>query len=72
MHDVIETFLLSLFYEGRIHTFSPVTYLDRKGLYLIRPLIYTEEKLVKQFVKANNIITVANPVLPTDIQKGSI
>jgi len=47
MHDVIETFLLSLFYEGRIHTFSPVTYLDRKGLYLIRPLIYTEEKLVK-------------------------
>ncbi|ALX09857.1 PP-loop family protein [Acetivibrio thermocellus AD2] len=61
MDDVIETFLLSLFYEGRIHTFSPVTYLDRKGLYLIRPLIYTEEKLVKQFVKANNIITVANP-----------
>ena len=30
--DVIETLLLSTFYEGRLHTFSPVTYLDRKGL----------------------------------------
>ncbi|WP_083225202.1 tRNA 2-thiocytidine biosynthesis TtcA family protein [Acetivibrio mesophilus] len=61
MDDVIETFLLSTFYEGRIHTFSPVTYLDRKGLYLIRPLIYTEEKLVKEFIKGNNITTVHNP-----------
>lgn len=59
--DVIETLLLSTFYEGRFHTFSPVTYLDRKGLYLIRPLIYTEEKVVKEFVKANNIITVPSP-----------
>nr|WP_038290120.1 ATP-binding protein [Acetivibrio straminisolvens] len=61
MDDVIETLLLSTFYEGRIHTFSPVTYLDRKDLYLIRPLIYTEEKLVKEFIKVNNIITVHNP-----------
>ena len=36
--DVIETLLLSLFYEGRIHTFSPVTYLDRTGITLIRPV----------------------------------
>ncbi len=61
MDDVIETLLLSTFYEGRIHTFSPVTYLDRKDLYLIRPLIYTEEKLVKEFIKVNNIIPVHNP-----------
>ena len=40
--DVIETLLLSTFYEGRIHTFSPVTFLDKKDLYVIRPLIYVE------------------------------
>lgn len=49
--DVIETFLLSLFYEGRIHTFSPVTWLDRKQLHVIRPLIYLEEREIKGFVK---------------------
>jgi len=58
--DVIETFMLSTLYEGRFHTFSPVTYLDKKELYLIRPLIYTEEKEIKGFVKANNIIPIKN------------
>lgn len=60
-NDVIETFMLSTLYEGRIHTFSPVTYLDRKGLYLIRPLIYTEEYEIKSFVKQNGIIPIKNP-----------
>ena len=38
--DVIETFFLSLFYEGNIHTFSPTTYLSRKNIVTIRPMIY--------------------------------
>jgi len=59
--DAIETFMLSTLYEGRFHTFSPVTYLDKKELYLIRPLIYTEEKEIKGFVNANNIIPIKNP-----------
>ena len=42
--DAIETFFLSLFYVGRINTFSPVTYLDRKDITLIRPLIFVKEK----------------------------
>ena len=42
--DAIETFFLSLFYEGRINTFSPVTYLDRKDITLLRPLIFVKEK----------------------------
>lgn len=42
--DAIETFFLSLFYEGRVNTFSPVTYLDRKDITLIRPLIFVKEK----------------------------
>lgn len=51
MDDVIETLLMSQIYEGRIHTFSPVTFLDRKQITLIRPLIYTEEKIVRSAVK---------------------
>ena len=49
--DVLETFLMSTFYEGRLHTFSPVTYLDRTDLHLIRPMIYIEEKDIKRLVK---------------------
>lgn len=59
--DAIETLLLSTLYEGRIHTFSPVTYLDRKDLYLIRPLIYTEEKQIKSIMKAEDIPIVKSP-----------
>jgi len=59
--DVIETFFLSLFYEGRLNCFSPVTYLDRKGVTLIRPLVYTPEKIVKAFVKNNDVPVVKNP-----------
>ncbi len=59
--DVIETLLLSTFYEGRLHTFSPVTFLERKQMHLIRPLSYVYEKDIKSFVKENNLQTVPNP-----------
>ncbi len=59
--DAIETFFLSLFYEGRLNCFSPVTYLDRKGVTLIRPLVYAPEKLVKSFAGNNEIPIVKNP-----------
>ncbi len=49
--DVAETFMLNLFFEGRIGCFSPVTELSRKELILIRPLILTEEKMIKSFVR---------------------
>jgi tRNA(Ile)-lysidine synthase TilS/MesJ len=58
--DVIETLLLSLFYEGRIHTFSPVTYLDRTGITLIRPFIYTEEKMIRSFINKKGIRPIAS------------
>lgn len=47
--DFIETFLMSLLYEGRIHTFSPKTYLDRSRLMVIRPLMYVAEGEIKSF-----------------------
>ena len=59
--DVIETFFLSLFFEGRINCFSPVTYLDRKNIYLIRPMIYTPEKEIKGFARRMNLPVVFNP-----------
>ncbi len=45
--DVLETFMLSLLYEGRLNCFSPVTYLDRTDLYSIRPMIYVREGDIK-------------------------
>ena len=53
--DVLETFLLNLFYTGSIHTFAPMSYMDRSKITLIRPMIYTPEKYIKNFVKKNNI-----------------
>lgn len=59
--DVLETLLLSTFYEGRIHSFSPVTFLDRKGITVIRPLIYVEEKQIRAFIKDRNLQIIQNP-----------
>ena len=53
--DVIETFFLSLFYEGNVHTFAPTTYLSRKNIVTIRPMIYVTEKEIKGFAKRNEI-----------------
>jgi len=41
--DIVETMLMSLIFEGRFHTFKPVTYLDRTQITAIRPLLYVEE-----------------------------
>lgn len=59
--DVLETFFLCLFNEGRISCFSPVTFLDRKKIYLIRPFVYMPEKEIKRFVAANEIPVIHNP-----------
>lgn len=58
--DVTETLLMSLFYEGRIHTFSPVTYLDRKKITSVRPMIYVPEKEITGFARAENLPVVKN------------
>ncbi|MCR5147079.1 MAG: tRNA 2-thiocytidine(32) synthetase TtcA [Clostridia bacterium] len=53
--DVLETFLMNLFYAGSLNTFAPVSYMDRSKITLIRPLIYAPEKYIRSFVKRNNI-----------------
>ena len=49
--DAVETFLMSLIYEGRISCFEPVTYLDRTGVTQIRPMLYLPEKTIGHFVE---------------------
>ena len=53
--DVLETFFLNLLYGGNINTFSPISYMDRSKITLIRPLVYAPEKSIKTFIKKNNI-----------------
>jgi len=59
--DVVETMLMSLIYEGRFHTFSPVTYLDKMDLTVIRPLMYMNEADVIGFVNKYNVPVVKSP-----------
>ena len=48
--DAVETFMMSLLYEGRISCFQPVTNLDRMGVIQIRPMLYIHEKSIDNFV----------------------
>lgn len=59
--DVIETFFLSLFYEGRLNCFSPVTYLSRTDLNVIRPLIYVAEGDIRGYACRAELPVVHNP-----------
>jgi len=59
--DVVETMLMSLIFEGRFHTFSPVTYLDRMDLTVIRPMIYMNEVDVIGFVHKYKLPVVKSP-----------
>ncbi|MBQ8983735.1 MAG: tRNA 2-thiocytidine biosynthesis protein TtcA [Lachnospiraceae bacterium] len=59
--DVLHSFLMSMLYEGRIHTFSPVTELERSGLTLIRPLIYAYEGEIRSFAVDHQLPVSKNP-----------
>ena len=59
--DIIDTMLLSLIFEGRFYSFSPVTYLDRMDLTLIRPFMYVEEADIIGFANKYEIPVLKNP-----------
>ena len=63
--DLIETFFLNLLYTGNMSTFAPVSFMDRTGITVIRPLIYTPEKSIRSFIRKNNI-EVMKKVCPMD------
>ncbi len=41
--DAVETFMMSLVFEGRLNCFKPVTYMSRSEVTQIRPLLYIGE-----------------------------
>ena len=59
--DAIETLLMSLFYEGRFHTFHPKTTMSRTGITVIRPLVYLPESHVKHMTKELELPVVKSP-----------
>ena len=58
--DAVETFLMSLIFEGRISCFQPVTYLDRSGVTQIRPLLYLTEGMVRRLAEEEQLPIVQN------------
>ncbi len=58
--DAVETFLMSLLFEGRISCFQPVTDLDRTGVIQIRPMLYIHEKTVDNFATRMALPVVEN------------
>lgn len=59
--DVVDTFMLNLFFEGRIGCFQPVTYLTRTELRLIRPMLYMPEKDVRYFANKEKLPVIKSP-----------
>jgi len=54
--DLIETLFLSMFFEGRLSTFAPVSYMDRSEMTLIRPMIYINEADIASFAKDKPVL----------------
>lgn len=61
MDDAIETMLMGLFFEGRLHCFSPATWLSRSVLTVIRPLVYVRERDISDYAARNELPVLANP-----------
>ena len=58
--DAVETFVMSLIYEGRISCFQPVTDLDRTGIIQIRPMLYIKEQTIDNFVNREGLPVLTN------------
>jgi tRNA(Ile)-lysidine synthase TilS/MesJ len=58
--DAVETFIMSLLYEGRISCFQPVTNLDRSGVIQIRPMLYIHEQTIDNFVSRRGLPVIEN------------
>ena len=59
--DAVETFMMSLLFEGRLSCFRPVTFLDRSGVTQIRPMVYAGEQKITNVAAALNLPIVENP-----------
>ncbi len=55
LDDVAETFIMNLFNGGTLDCFMPVTYLSRKDIYMIRPMIFARESECARVVRRENL-----------------
>lgn len=61
MDDLIETYLLNILYAGKPSVFSPVTYLSRVGIHVIRPIALSTSDMILKYLENMKIPTVSNP-----------
>lgn len=61
LNDAVETFFMNFFFTGRLDTFKPHTYLSRRGLYLIRPLIAVNQKTLSSLARLEALPVLNNP-----------
>lgn len=61
LDDAVETFFMSLLFNGQFRTFSPRTYMNRSQITLIRPLVYQTQRTVQTFVERENLPVIINP-----------
>ncbi len=67
--DVVNTFMMSLLYEGNLSCFSPVTYLSKSDITVIRPLIYVPESHIKGFASHMSLPVCKNPCKADGVTK---
>ena len=58
LDDVAETFIMNLFNGGTLDCFMPVTYLSRKDIYMIRPMIFARESDCARVCRKETLPTV--------------
>ncbi len=59
--DALETLLLCLLHEGRIHTFHPKSYLSKADLTVIRPMVYLPEKHIIHMAREMQLPIIPSP-----------
>ncbi|MEG2017121.1 MAG: ATP-binding protein [Clostridium sp.] len=59
--DAVETFVMTMFYEGRVNCFSPKSYMEKFNLSIIRPMVYIDEYMIKKAVREYNYPIIKNP-----------
>ena len=59
--DAVETFIMGLFYSGRLKTFLPKTPQERSGVTIIRPLVYFRESEIIENADRLGLHPLKNP-----------
>jgi len=67
--DAIETFLMSMLFEGRISCFQPVTYMSRADTTQIRPMLYVGEGTIIRLAEQAGLPVIYNPCPMNGVSK---